>query len=70
MRNIIEVKASKYLPRTVKDKDGNEVELIGIVTPDQWAYDRWMMDLSDEVPPPQIVMLTGKVVKPATEARP
>ncbi len=59
----MKISVSKYLPKTVKDKDGNEVELIGIMTADKQKWDRWMADLMGQTPCPQIVLLTGNVVR-------
>lgn len=50
------VQVCEYLPKTIKDKDGNEVELIGVMVEDR------PFDMSS---PPHMVFMTGEIVKPA-----
>ncbi len=61
---MYEFVVSKYLPKTIKDKDGKEHEVIGMAV-DKKAYDQWMLDmplLGDEQPaPPPIYIITGDV---------
>ncbi len=65
---IHEVSVCKYLPKTVKDKDGNERELIAVAVDDKAMRD-WMLDLSLEpAEPPKIVLFVGDIVQ--AEAKP
>ena len=56
----IEVRVAKSLPETVKDKDGNDVELIGVLCIGDFFPDM-LSDSPSSVQ--QIVMLTGDIVK-------
>jgi hypothetical protein len=54
------VRVSKLLPNTVKDKDGNEVELIGILMSDNLGS---LIDMSVDEAAKRMVFLTGNIVK-------
>jgi hypothetical protein len=53
----IEVRVCRFLPETVKDKDGNDVELLGVLAGPV------RMDLDPEDRANRMVLLTGKIVK-------
>ena len=62
----IEVVLTEWLPRTVKDKDGRNVELVGVLV-DRAGYERWVTDLTGTIVP-RVTLLVGDVVtEPKTE---
>lgn len=58
----IKVKVSTVLPATVHDKDGNEVELLGILMSDDFDS---LLGMEPDQAAKRIVFLTGKIVTPA-----
>lgn len=58
------VQISKSLPETVKDADGNEVELIGLLCSEMTSEDFQRIMETGKILENRIVMITGKIVKP------
>ena len=56
----LKIEISKYLPKTVHDKDGNEVELLGVMMPDDFGI---LMDMEPEQAARRMVLITGEVVE-------